>query len=178
LDSGSFRLKLRINEESELEKRYLKFNLQQLLDIAVNVCDGAQYCMFRFYRDHRDLTAKFIEGTRITKCVEGLHNKAFILKMDNGLEVFAKLPNPNAGPAHFSVASEVATRELVRYPVSFSRYYNTKIDSFVMYSISLFLGCCLGLPMQRKIQSRLNILLRRRPLVSDWVLCGIGGLGS
>ncbi|KAJ5175578.1 uncharacterized protein N7482_001455 [Penicillium canariense] len=34
--------------------------------------------------------------------------------MDNGSEVFAKLPNPNAGPAHFSVASEVATHELVR----------------------------------------------------------------
>lgn len=34
--------------------------------------------------------------------------------MDNGSEVFAKLPNPNAGPARFTVASEVATRELVR----------------------------------------------------------------
>ncbi|KKK16417.1 hypothetical protein ARAM_006369 [Aspergillus rambellii] len=88
--------KSRFNEERELSKRYLKFNLQQLLNVAINVCDGAQYC------------------TRITKCVEGLHNKAFVLKMDNGSEVFAKLPNPNAGPAHFSVASEVATRELLR----------------------------------------------------------------
>lgn len=34
--------------------------------------------------------------------------------MDNGFEVVAKLPNPNAGPAHFTVASEVATREVVR----------------------------------------------------------------
>ncbi|KAJ5508002.1 phosphotransferase enzyme family protein [Penicillium freii] len=34
--------------------------------------------------------------------------------MDNGAEVFAKPPNPNAGPAHFTVASEVATRELLR----------------------------------------------------------------
>jgi hypothetical protein len=151
LDSGSFRLKFRSNEESELAKRYLKFNLQQLLDIAINVCDGAQYCMFRFYRNQRDLTANSIQGTRITKCVEGLHNKAFILKMDNGSEVFAKLPNPNAGPAHFSVASEVATRELVRCSVLFSRYHVTKMDSFVMYSIFLFLGCCLGLPMQRTI---------------------------
>ncbi|CAI7637029.1 unnamed protein product [Penicillium viridicatum] len=36
------------------------------------------------------------------------------LNHDNGAEVFAKLPNPNAGPAHFTVASEVATRELLR----------------------------------------------------------------
>jgi hypothetical protein len=57
-------------------------------------------------------------GTRVTKCAEGLHNKAFILEMDNGSEVFAKLPNPNAGPAHLTVSSEVATRELVRRPVS------------------------------------------------------------
>ncbi|KAJ5100798.1 hypothetical protein N7456_006850 [Penicillium angulare] len=34
--------------------------------------------------------------------------------MDNGSEALAKLPNPNAGPAHLTVASEVATRELLR----------------------------------------------------------------
>jgi hypothetical protein len=34
--------------------------------------------------------------------------------MDNGLEVFAKLPNPTAGPAYYTTASEVATREFVR----------------------------------------------------------------
>lgn len=67
--------------------------------------------------------------------------------MDNGSEVFAKLPNPIAGPIHFSVASKVATRELVRYSVSFSRYRVTKIDSFGVYSIFLFLGCCLSLPL-------------------------------
>lgn len=49
----------------------------------------------------------------ILNCSEGLHNKAFILTMDNGYQLFAKLPNPNAGPARFTVASEVATRELV-----------------------------------------------------------------
>ncbi|KAM5455664.1 hypothetical protein MaudCBS49596_001565 [Microsporum audouinii] len=34
--------------------------------------------------------------------------------MDNGTEVFAKLPNPNAGPARYLIASEVATREFLR----------------------------------------------------------------
>lgn len=56
-----------------------------------------------------ELVADSTQGTRITKCVEGLHNKAFILRMGNGSEVFAKLQNPNTGPAHFSVALEVAT---------------------------------------------------------------------
>ncbi|KOS39972.1 hypothetical protein ACN38_g9170 [Penicillium nordicum] len=34
--------------------------------------------------------------------------------MDNGCEVFAKLPNPNAGAARFTIASEVATRKLAK----------------------------------------------------------------
>ncbi|KAL8650303.1 MAG: hypothetical protein Q9210_003899 [Variospora velana] len=34
--------------------------------------------------------------------------------MDNGAEVFAKLPNPCAGPLFYTTASEVATREFLR----------------------------------------------------------------
>lgn len=54
-------------------------------------------------------------GTRVTKCTEDLHNKAFILTMDNGCEVFAKLPNPNTRPARLTIASEIATRKLVGF---------------------------------------------------------------
>ncbi|CAG8004782.1 unnamed protein product [Penicillium salamii] len=86
----------RSNEKNELSNRYLKFNLEQLVKVAVNACNGSKSCI------------------KVTKCSEGLHNKAFILTMDNGSEVFAKLPNPNAGPPQFTIASEVATRELLR----------------------------------------------------------------
>ncbi|KAF1851151.1 uncharacterized protein K460DRAFT_28798 [Cucurbitaria berberidis CBS 394.84] len=34
--------------------------------------------------------------------------------MDNGAQVFAKLPNPNAGPAYYTTASEIATRQMLR----------------------------------------------------------------
>lgn len=34
--------------------------------------------------------------------------------MGNGTEVFAKLPNPNAGPTNYTTASEVATRQILR----------------------------------------------------------------
>ncbi|KAL2852073.1 phosphotransferase enzyme family protein, partial [Aspergillus pseudoustus] len=84
------------NEQSELSKRYLKFNLQGLIDVAVSACGGARYC------------------TKIVKCPEGPRNKSFILRMDNGVEVIAKLPNGNAGPAKYTTASEVATQELLR----------------------------------------------------------------
>lgn len=67
-------------------------------------------------------------GVKVFKCAEGLHNKAFLLSMDNGIEVFAKLPNPNAGPAHYTTASEVATRKYVsRYDLDCYRLSITKI---------------------------------------------------
>ncbi|KLJ08587.1 hypothetical protein EMPG_15980 [Blastomyces silverae] len=89
------------NEEKEVARRYRKFDLQKLIEVAIDTAgDGAQSC------------------TKVLKCVEGLHNKALLLTMDNGKEVFAKLPNSNAGPARYVTASEVATREFLREVVN------------------------------------------------------------
>jgi hypothetical protein len=49
----------------------------------------------------------------VLKCREGLNNKAYLLAMDNGSEVLAKLPNPCAGPSFYTTASEVATHKFV-----------------------------------------------------------------
>ena len=43
-----------------------------------------------------------------------MYNKAFLLSMDDGVQVVAKIPNPNAGRPHMTTASEVATMEFVR----------------------------------------------------------------
>ena len=48
------------------------------------------------------------------KLPEGLFNRAFLLVMDNGSEVIARIPTSVAGPAHFVTASEVATMEFMR----------------------------------------------------------------
>ena len=42
-----------------------------------------------------------------------MFNKAFLLSMEDGREVVAKVPNPNAGIPHFTTASEVATMDFV-----------------------------------------------------------------
>lgn len=47
------------------------------------------------------------------KLPEGNFNKVFLLKLSDGKEVIAKIPNPNAGRAFFLTASEVATMEYV-----------------------------------------------------------------
>lgn len=38
--------------------------------------------------------------------------------MDDGREIIAKIPNPNAGQAHFTTASEAATIDYVRLLLS------------------------------------------------------------
>src|ERR1700761_6780699 len=50
------------------------------------------------------------------KLPEGSYNKAFILDLDNGKQVIARIPNPNAGPSRLITASEVAT-------IAFARSY-------------------------------------------------------
>ena len=42
-----------------------------------------------------------------------MYNKAMLLTMEDGAQVIAKIPNPNAGTPHFTTASEVATMEFV-----------------------------------------------------------------
>ena len=59
-------------------------------------------------------------GIRVMKYREGEYNKVFLLTMDNGAEVVAKVPNLNAGPAHYTTASEVATMNYVGFGIDYT----------------------------------------------------------
>lgn len=83
------------NEKYQLSRRNVKFNLPELTRIAKNVT-GSRSC------------------TDILKLSEGQFNKVFLMTIHDGKEVIAKLPNPNAGRAYFTTASEVATMNFVR----------------------------------------------------------------
>lgn len=81
------------NEKEELARRHVTFDMNELCKVA-----GASLgrtCV------------------NVEKCADGMYNKAFFLTMDNGEQVVAKVPNPNAGLPHFTTASEVATLDLV-----------------------------------------------------------------
>lgn len=52
----------------------------------------------------------------VSKLPEGNFNKAFLVTMRGGQELVVKIPNPNAGPSHYTTASEVATMKYVRSP--------------------------------------------------------------
>jgi hypothetical protein len=84
------------DESSRLRERMRIFNVQELQRIAAESV-GAHTCV------------------SITKLTEGGYNKVFRLVMDNGSVAIARIPNPNAGPAHRTTASEVATMDFVRY---------------------------------------------------------------
>jgi hypothetical protein len=83
------------DEESQQRERFLVFNVQELQRTAAESV-GAQSCV------------------SITKLAEGGYNKVFRLVMDNGSVAIARIPNPNAGPAYKTTASEVATMDFVR----------------------------------------------------------------
>ena len=83
------------NEKEQLARRYVKFNMDELSRIAVRVT-GSKSC------------------TQVQKLPEGNFSKVLLMIMDDGKEVIAKLPNPNAGHQHFTTASEVATMDYVR----------------------------------------------------------------
>ncbi|KKZ60631.1 hypothetical protein EMCG_04704 [[Emmonsia] crescens] len=76
----------------EMVGRSISFNVDELAIVAASAV-GAKACV------------------RFEKYPDGMYNKAFGLTMDNGVQVVAKLPNPNAGRPHFTTASEVATME-------------------------------------------------------------------
>ncbi|RAK92540.1 phosphotransferase enzyme family protein [Aspergillus costaricaensis CBS 115574] len=93
-----YRWLTRRRDPQHLAARYREFNLENLLE-TVNLST-----------DHKGARC-----VKVSKCMEGQYNKAFVLTMDNGEQLVARLPNPNAGPAFFTTASEV--REFLGIPV-------------------------------------------------------------
>ncbi|TVY87186.1 Altered inheritance of mitochondria protein, mitochondrial [Lachnellula willkommii] len=83
------------DEAYEMSQRHVRFNVNELARLAAQAV-GAKSCI------------------SISKYPDGMYNKAMLLTMNNGTQVVAKVPNPNAGKPHFTTASEVATMDFAR----------------------------------------------------------------
>ena len=81
------------DEQAQKRKRYIRFDVQALQQVATQALGS--------------------RCTEIRKLPEGLYNKVLSLRMENGKEILARIPNPNAGHPHYVVASEVATLDFV-----------------------------------------------------------------
>jgi len=82
------------NETYEMWQRRVHFNVNELGRCAAEAV-GSASCV------------------KIEKYPDGTYSKAMLLTMDDGAQVVAKIPNPNAGLPHFTTASEVATMDFV-----------------------------------------------------------------
>ena len=78
-----------------MAERYVRFNVLELMRVAAKAVG-------------RD---KWLDMVKLT---EGGFNKIFLLTMDDGYEVIARMPTPIAGPPHYVTASEVATMDFLR----------------------------------------------------------------
>ncbi|KAL2824568.1 kinase-like domain-containing protein, partial [Aspergillus pseudoustus] len=88
-----------INEEHELQQRYVTFDFDELCRTAARQVSDTAKCV------------------RVSKW-DGNSNKAFTLTMDDSSEVIAKLPCQNAGPRVLTTESEVATMRFLESKTS------------------------------------------------------------
>jgi len=77
-----------------MAERYVRFNVPELMRIAARAV-GRGRCV------------------DIVKLAEGGFNKVFLLTMNDGYEVIARIPTPIAGPTHYMTASEVTTMDFL-----------------------------------------------------------------
>ncbi|RAH76985.1 hypothetical protein BO86DRAFT_404132 [Aspergillus japonicus CBS 114.51] len=86
-----------IDEETQVRRRYLKFNIDALCDIAAPAGGNRS-------------------PIRTIEKFEGGFSKALLLTKENGDEVIAKMPYRISGPAALTTASEVAVVQYVQTP--------------------------------------------------------------
>lgn len=84
-----------MDEQRQLAQRFVKFDVDNLCSQAASLFSPQTQC------------------TSIVK-LEGNFNKALLLTMNDGDEVIAKLPCPNAGAPSLRTDSEVATLKFRR----------------------------------------------------------------
>lgn len=102
------------NEDARFQEHYVKFNITELQHKAAETVNRP-YC------------------SQIIKMADGGFNKVFLLTMDDGSEVVARIPTPIAGPRGLTTASEVATmrflRETLHIPVPRVLTYSPTSDN-------------------------------------------------
>ncbi|KAJ7099703.1 kinase-like domain-containing protein [Mycena epipterygia] len=90
------------NDKIQRNNRFVKFDVAALIAVAVQTAGASSCTSFKFLAD-------------------GTSNRLFDIRLDNGIELVAKLPFVIAGPVHLMTASEVATmmfaREILELPV-------------------------------------------------------------
>ncbi|TRM60756.1 hypothetical protein BD626DRAFT_406815 [Schizophyllum amplum] len=105
------------NDEQQLALRYVPFNIEALIDIAVRSACARRCVSFK----------KISEGEHVSSLspccsyspIIGITNRVFALTFDNDVDYILKIPFPVAGPKHLCTASEVATLDYLDTELGF-----------------------------------------------------------
>ncbi|KAL2385017.1 hypothetical protein RJZ90_001633 [Blastomyces dermatitidis] len=116
-----------------------------------------------------------------------MFNKTFLMSMENGREVVAKVPNPNAGIAHFTTASEVATmdfaRKILDTPAPRVYSWNSQAKSHPVGAEFIIMDKIEGVPLSQvwnmmKLPQKLQVLLAMTRLQKQWLGVSFSRYGS
>ena len=96
-----------------MSKRYVKFNYDELVKVAVKAVSARSCISFRKLSEGSPLPSALAHFIWLLP-VQGMFNRVFLLGFDNGAEAIARLPFPIVGSPHLVTASEVATMDFAR----------------------------------------------------------------
>ncbi|KAJ5329283.1 phosphotransferase enzyme family protein [Penicillium brevicompactum] len=157
-----------VDEAENLRKREIRFDLNKLASVAADSV-GATQCI------------------SIKKYSDGMFNKAFLMSMNDGQEVIAKVPNPNAGVPHFTTASEVATMDFARKvldtPAPRVHLWNSRAESHPVGAEFIIMDKVEGVPLSQvwgrmKLPQKLQVLLAMTRLQKQWLSVSFSHYGS
>ncbi|KAK3365341.1 hypothetical protein B0T24DRAFT_537194 [Lasiosphaeria ovina] len=156
------------DEDRQIQQRTVRFDMNRLAQIAASSI-GADHCI------------------AVTKCPDGMHTKAYILHMNDGREVIAKVPNPNAGVPHYTTASEVATidfmRDILQTPAPKVHAWSSRADDNSVGAEYIVMEKAVGEPLERfwdrmSVSEKLKVLMQVLSYYKSWLAFSFPGYGS
>ncbi|KAF1916462.1 phosphotransferase enzyme family protein [Ampelomyces quisqualis] len=157
-----------VDETENFRQREIRFDMNKLASVAAESVGAAQCISIEKYPD-------------------GMFNKAYLIFMDNGREVVAKVPNPNAGIPHLTTASEVATmnfaREVLNTPAPRVYSWNAKAKSHPVGAEFIIMEKSKGVPLSQvwgtmKLTQKLQLLVDLTSLQKQWLSVKFSHYGS
>ncbi|KAL9622572.1 MAG: hypothetical protein Q9160_003069 [Pyrenula sp. 1 TL-2023] len=155
-------------EEAQMAMRRIEFDMNALCSVAAKAV-GAHRCI------------------NVNKCPDGLYNKFFVLTMNDGREVIAKVPNPNAGIRAWTTASEAATmvfaRETLNTPAPKIYAWNCSANENPVGAEYIIMEKMSGVPLARvrqrmELTDKLKIIFQIHKLQQSWLSYPFEQIGS
>ncbi|PYH38993.1 phosphotransferase family protein [Aspergillus neoniger CBS 115656] len=155
-----------VDEAKNRRMREIQFDMNSLARVAAESV-GATHC------------------TSIQKYPDGMFKKAFLMSMDNGREVVAKVTNPNAGIPHLRQLARLLpwTLNVLETPVPRVYTWNSNAQSHPVGAEFIIMEKAAGVPLSHvwetlKLPQKLQVLLAMIRLQKKWLSVSFSHYGS